>query len=567
MERLDHLALRTTVTVTVAMTYIYLLVRDHSIFKVYCQVSRSDRDLHKSRGNRLLSRDVNYERYESTDSYIKTPVSRSSLPRIDKFIRIFYFFSSFLHSVLLVKYTIICIISNRKLSSLGFIDCYLVGRLAFTARTSAHFKHISLFLSFFHLLWRIMMLYIRPVMKLDWVEFLLRDHDEVMLCEIDSTKNDSCNQESVDKSFKNKANAASGFQPRYESLFFIRNDFSKEGTCYILKPNRTVEGRRILVGFTRLYQILVGFFIGAVLAFVYSVIVTVIFTRTGFELSYITCVNWIRNYTKTNGHQDYEFIYIPDERKGIMSNADRYDYVYIPWNNFTEINFYHTLRIICDFAESFLFWVDTAVAFYFYTFVGCISCLDILIYYFSLRTKIMKTNNRIRKKQTMYVNELNQVYLSDIPRVREISPDINHCELSDIQATVVDFFRLVRNYNNYAAFYTFQVILLWVTYTILFCGWFCATERSVQVVEWYLIEVVATIFMIFIIGSFGLVDYINRRMYNYLATIMTLDTNLATTKRRWCLIMDFYSPDPLYCFTMFRSTKITVLLCLKVSPN
>lgn len=565
------MTLRSTITVSIALSYIYLLVRCNSNFKVYHHIPKIKAPWRQKQNTVCSSTGLRRQcplQDEHDDIHDDSTIVGSSLPHIDKYLRLFYLLSSLLHTVLLIKYIIICFFSNPKLSLSGLVDCYIVGRLAFTARTSAYFKQISLFLSFFHLVWRIMMLYLKPSMKLDWVEFLLHSHEEVILKEINSAKALVFREQVLDGEESSSANiidtSASTRVLHYESLFYIRNVFQKGGPSYFIRPNRTVKSRRILVAFTLLYQILVGGFIIGILAFVYSVVITVIFTRTGFELSYRTCVNYIREISLKNGTRDYAFIYDLNET-GINEMISNYNNVYVTWDNFSPINMYHTLRIIFDLGESFIFWVDTAVAFYFYTYVACMTCLDIIVYYFYLVAKIDETNRKFRRQRLEAAREYHHRVPYRICGGHQATNSEHHHEISNIQANVVDFFELIRRYNNYAAFYTFQVIMLWVTYTVLLCGLFMAKEKSVHVLEWYLIEVVATIFMIIIIGSFGLVDYISKRLYSHLMIAIAQDINLASTRRRWCIIMNFYTPDPMYCFTMFRSNKITILLCLKVS--
>lgn len=153
--------------------------------------------------------------------------------------------------------------------------------------------------------------------------------------------------------------------------------------------------------------------------------------------------------------------------------------------------------------------------------------------------------------------------MADAVRDRPISELVNishRAEILDIQAMVIDFFSLVNSYNSYAAFYTLYSVVIWLAYSAICSSWLYVPGNVTDTnkLEWYALQMMATLFMCHVIGSLSSIRLASRDLYRLIATLAALDLTANAHKNdRWLVLMRHYSPLPLYCFTTFRLSEIS----------
>lgn len=131
------------------------------------------------------------------------------------------------------------------------------------------------------------------------------------------------------------------------------------------------------------------------------------------------------------------------------------------------------------------------------------------------------------------------------------------------QSVLVDYFALVNRYNVYARCHVACSIFMWVAYSVSIWGWTFSLASLSELAGWYLIQGVATVLIIFVVGMFSLVKVCSLKLHAEMATAMALDLNKAT-KLRWMAILEYYFPKPAYCLTISESTEISWLFCFQV---
>lgn len=550
---LGRTMLRILATTAVCMTYSYMIVRDLAVHDSEVKQCQSDSEFDSIKRKKSSTWELfSYREIKATRTSVsKYADQEHKRPNFIRYLRGAYIVSMSYHGVMIIKYILLCALSTfQSLQQYGWLDCFILGRFALTPRLSKASKFVALFLTFFHFLWRVIMVLRLPKIRLEWAEFLQYNYDEVLFEEIRAARVNSY-EYSSDHQLSKIYSRPPKQDPTRLRLFYVTSLFHRTNRP-ILRPNRTIKGRQYLIRFFVFYWTIGALIIISLVSFLVVTLTPTCFTKLGFEQSYDVCARWITKQTRENNHSVESYSYIYTSRLEMSDLEKSRDRFILEWQDLRPYNLYNIIKLIFDYFDNLIIWYDTIVAFAVYTFVGMILSVDVVIYFVSLRSRLRKLNARLGQ----------MVKMSDRLKMAQVGS--SHYEIQAVQALIIDYFMQIDKYNAFANFFTMFVMLLWITYTFCFCSWFVRSEWHV-VFEWYAIEALSTVFVIMIITTFGVIDSYSRQLYSLITRAMALDNNVSQSKKRWMIILDYYNMNPIFCFRLFRSYKISVFFCLHVS--
>lgn len=548
--------LKLVAVVAVCMTYSYMIVRDLSKNDSIKDRKISRKTTREREAESKIRQLFSYDEARTTDGfkskYIEYEIKN---PKFVRYLRVAYIFSMLIHATMLIKYIILCLLTtNKSLQSYGWIDCYILGRFALTPRLSRASKFVALFLTFFHFLWRLVMTLRLPRIRLEWAEFLQYSYDDVLFEEVKAKSQRMRSREDNIGLGAKLCRKSITVEPSRSRIFYTGTIFNQHQPV-VIRPNRTVQGRLYLTRFIIFYWSLAGIIITSLVSFLVITMTPTCFTQFGFEQSYDVCVSWIINQVKIDNRSSRDYAHIYTARREMVDIEITRDWFVLPWTELRPYNSYNIMKLIFDYVDNIVIWFDTIVAFADYTFVGMIVCIDIVIYFVSLRNRLRRLKRRLSQTYEPWLYR-------EKPLLSQVETDNE--EVHIIQVLTVDYFMQIDKYNAFANFYTQFVLLLWISYTFCFCSWFVESEWHI-ILEWYAIEVISTLFVILIICTFGVIDSFSRQLHSLITVAMALDSNITHSKKRWMRILDYYSLTPIFCFRLFSSYKISIFLCLQVS--
>ena len=137
-------------------------------------------------------------------------------------------------------------------------------------------------------------------------------------------------------------------------------------------------------------------------------------------------------------------------------------------------------------------------------------------------------------------------------------------ESTIVQAILHDHFLLVRDYNNLVSFYFTFLMIIFIMNTLFISYWTNTIKSRTVELEFVVAEAIVAILFVIFLFTAALARSVNFKLAALINKALTLETN-QEAKRRWTSIISYYKPRPLYCFTIFGSTEISWLFCVKVS--
>jgi len=138
-------------------------------------------------------------------------------------------------------------------------------------------------------------------------------------------------------------------------------------------------------------------------------------------------------------------------------------------------------------------------------------------------------------------------------------------EIFELQLLLIDHFKLLRSYSHYVGYYFAFVVAAWACFTASVVIWFGFAGGEGIFLIFYAVQILGTTGVVTCLCVLAYVRGRNRRLYSYVATLMARDANYTETKRLWLQIVDYFTPKPLYCFTLASRTEISFMLIIKVS--
>lgn len=516
---------RLFVTGTVCISCMYYAIRDARFNKLYSSSScRSAlRSLSLPRRFNSPLRTIPESSEDSKASKVRYRQSR--LLNLDRLMLFYIKAMRYVHFCVLFKCILVCLLDNKLLYPIRWLDCYLFGRVSMGARLTKESKYFAVYVTGLIVVW-LTITRIKCKMKLDIVEFLLMDSSS-------SQEQNDCK--------------SAGSRKVYESLLYIRTETKSGETKFTLRPTRTNEARKYFEKVTVNFCLIGGF-----LMLVWSLIliylnVTLVVTRQGFQLNYCNCLGWINNQPNKS---DFEHIC------WFCNSTDFHrswpDSPVIPLQDLVPFSsWYQKIRVLVDFLDPTLVWSTLQSQMFGSIYILFILVADIWLYCSKLRFRLKLMDVELARLESGCINEQKK-HFADEDSIREL------------QSMLLDYFGIIDRYNRFASVFAVYFFLILSTFWFMLyylSHWF----REIETLpEWRMIELGNFLAFFSISICLSTVKMMSLSLYPLIANVAAKETRDASVRKNWTAILNFYYPKPNYCFRV-HNQEISWMFSLKVS--
>lgn len=501
--------------------------------------------------------------------------------------RYYFIITALLQLMFILKdFAIIILKYLPESSPYRLIDCFLLGRLIVTGTFTQVSQRFGLHVNCFQFIWSIQNLYLRPPIRLDCLEFLLYNSDQVEAIEFECCSNvgpigrpdDTWQSVSLNNSpvrvTKSYQRSRSGaikypvFQYREETVS-LTGDVTDSVR---FRKNRSLESWSKLmqstISFFRLFM-LTAVACGTPVVYCMA---TVMITKQGFELNYSTCTNLIRSLDEKKRSQ-LGYIHLPEVGE---KNYSKSLSLALDWTDIISFDDpYNLARLLADIFQTSVILNLSAMSFLFNTYIALMEAGDVENYLDFLEVELAKLISDLRRSwnarsQMLRLDSL--LSLMGEERINQTAPDSTKKfvdlqmmkRITDLQAQLIDFWALVARYNYLVGRHTSFVIMLWLVGSALSADYLLAPNGIVyyEVVSF---QIFTTGYFLGVVGRFASITRRIRRLYPMIASAMAYEGGI-DSKRRWSFILNYFYPKPLYCFTITEFT-ISWHFCLQVSSG
>lgn len=515
----------------------------------------------------------------------------ATVQNIEPFSRRLYRTLLWLHLLLLVKYVLIEVLAHSGLlDNVRWIDCFMLGRFRFVGRTNKISGWMAIWaLVTFLCMQSVNAAQLSTKFRFHFIEFLWHNLRDVLRFEAyGPTRNRliASGDQTMAPQEQCVPSAADNFNP----LFHIRT----ERGHIILRPNRSAEC------WLKMDQLNRALFFGLATSFlVWCALLTFaiggsIFTGTGFELAYSSCARWLRDQQKVD-KAAFAYIY-----RTPLRLADELPFEKLPTVISIELpaaTAYNLVRIVVDLAENYLIYVEFTWAVWSTFYLVICSSIDVINNAEQIKPMLSAAINRFNGQRSVKITPLSVVptafnkrkqaklrktkrqpsNLSRPPETPSVEAEGEQrlaIVVEHLQAVLVDHFELIRSYNTFVSYILNLPIGCWISYTLIICIWMSRIKHLTLETEFKMAQIGALFCTFSVMSSAVIVRSHNRALYPLIASLMALDdlevqkfpsSMNSITKYRWITIMKYYAPKPTFCFTLFNSTQVSWLFCLKVS--
>jgi hypothetical protein len=367
-----------------------------------------------------------------------------------------------LYLVLLIKYRLISLISpGSLLDELRYLDCFLFGRYKFIGRTDRCSGQIVTGLVILFGLYRIVVIYCEPRFRFYALEFLLNDFEDVQANELIRMESPEHENEPGDDSpttvgssttkssyghhrqvagrsaaagtASGRTSSSSGGsrsaarKSRVDSICYIKNPFHLGRSEWYLRPNRSPESWLLLNQCTRIIFALLVLASVAWFAIIWYMIGGSIISDLGFEISYSTCVSWLRDEQfqlqrrQQHPQQHHHNHHQQQQQQHQLINVSEqhyYSYIYkapkviasemkvdnlpariaISSENLQRPTLYNVVRIAADLIENQLIYMEFNFAFSATLYLLTIQSIDVLINGNQIKAQLVDLLGRLSRQ-------------------------------------------------------------------------------------------------------------------------------------------------------------------------
>jgi hypothetical protein len=581
--------------VQLMMKFIILITSTYWPFLLQCASNKADYCLEISRA--IEEFDLKLLMRIAIESDLKPLAEVASWRRLAT---IYKRIMTFTFPYVVVKYSLILLIRWFGLSfgSLGYFDCFMVGRFKFLGRASRVGEFLLIIFAIIYCTYLFILLELVPGFKFYASEFMLHDPDSVESFSEYVKSADKQHQHHHHHScgppiiiVRDGAGPSSGAAPavaankrqpqvdmncktpKIDSLFYLKNRLNANvDREWIRRPNRTVASWLSLNHNIRII-VTAGIIVALLFIGVVSYLLAgSVLSDIGFESSYPACASWIRD-KQTNGSREFSSIYVaPRLLAHEMEIKDLPPIIPFELVNKRQMTWYKAIIVICDtFENVYLYGLFTLNLMFVYCLVA-LYALDIIKNSTAIRLRLVALMRSMANKRRQADPDADhQPIQSDGDAYGggdgPFDHDPGHHEESiRCQALVVDHLEQTIAYNKFASFFFSVLFAMWLGYTLLIYLWLGSASNKELEYEFLIVQLLATSFMITLLSIGATVSTHNGKLYIAIARLMaSTDALERDTKLRWASLMDFFSPKPLHCLTLLGSVKISWLLSLKVS--
>jgi hypothetical protein len=497
---------------------------------------------------------------------------------------------------ILLKYPLVQLLAPGSwLSDYQMLDCFLIGRFKLFGRTGKLSGQLVIFITLYFTLYRLYIICVLPKFRFYAFEFLLHDYETIRLEETRAKLAPCQHQQPKLQQQYESASGACYRLPAGEPanpLLYLTSKF--DSGQKFLRLNRTSDSWDRLNTFARLLLLasLTGTLVWVCL--VWYMLVGAFLTNFGFEMTYPTCVSWLKGRQQpdeqwkggsANDQYDYSFIYVAPKLSANDLQIEQLPIrVPLKADDLQRFSIYNTIRIVADMAENYLIYLEFILTFFAHFCTLIMNSLDILQNANEIKVKLIKNIETLSEldQRSHFItwsaynmaapvskqNRLNDLddkdLLATIERKISSYRQLEH-ELDETQALLVDHFELTKAYNVYASTFFLFIFAGWTCYTTIVCIWMAQVRSRAVEIEFVIVEVGACFLAMVFLWSAEIVRSRNFELYPLITRLMARDCVFSATKSRWPTILMFYYPRPMYCLTLLGFCEISWLFNLKVS--
>lgn len=590
--------------------------------------------------------------------------SSTKLPNLAKLCTFYNYFAAISCTLMFLKYALILTLDSPKYQHLNYISCFMPGRITSTAAHAKVMPYFAAFIYGFMTLVRIAALTQRKS-RIEVIEFLLFKYNEIRTIER-TRRNSSLNFvsgfqetgrfESIygsrqldflvsDINAKSGTGASAGDDAssgqsskiiHYQLLEFeqfnnVNNSDSNYCNCkggdgcsskYSMKLNRGSDAWLLLA--KSFVSIVVGAFFAVLLMCILHTRLSLplVITLRGFSFTYWQCAEWLRDTDNETRHR-FEFIH-QNRLDYSQINATTHKF-FMPFNNFIELNWYHSLRLCADVTENICFYTFLIIGSMASISYSTMILLDHCYYIWKIQLRLNQTLVKLRLvdrdlvEHSRFIKQRSQQHqnhqhsqhntrlsLPPISPLRHSSNEeaankrstssfvaeerhddcsfmyhhnhhhhghnqanlIENNQLAATQWMLIDLFKQIRVHNSYQSASSTLLIAVWIIFSIIVSYFSCLSDRYIaglSITTWYLTYLGGSIYTLAILSSSSIVEQRSRKLYNSINSCMALDFSIGGRKSMWRLILDHFYPEPMYCFRLYDRIRIQWMLVIKLA--
>lgn len=469
-----------------------------------------------------------------------------------------------IYMIIILKYALIILLDLELFAAYRYMDCFVLGRFQFLGRTGLMSKYLAATLASSLCIYRIH-LFGRPRHRFDCLNFLMKGHDAALKNQLQLDGPTSC---------KNNNTDLTSSDPTY----FIRNNHPLvehlgHSECHIQRLDRTPRCWQILARYTINYVLLIMVTAMVVTTSLFFLLSPSLFNSLGYCMRYSSCTRWLRTLNESQ-QVAYSYLIDPQQNVGCSVVKTRDLPIILPFNNFIPFNVFHVTRIVFDFMDDNIVYMD-----FFFTHACHLYIMLVMVSESYLNVSRMKpkltsliyTLNLVVNNWNIRENYMANLDMVTIRRRDKFPFRLNYHEvelqkdLIEIQKIISDHFRKTTSYNSYISFHCLFCVVIWLVYATVLCLWVGLSGRQAVLAELYFSMGLASVLFMAMFSLPASYRRVNLSLYTPISSLMALDYFNHTTKSTWITILDHFHPRPMYCFSILGSTELSWLFALKVS--
>lgn len=481
------------------------------------------------------------------------------------------------YGFLSIKYLLLCLLNLDYFAGYRFLDCYVVGRIAFSTKSYNATRVLIVIALIFSLVFRLIIVNkTAQSVNYELFRFFELDSEEVVSNEIQLRRyRKALRRGAINLAIENtikyddiplrySLEAIGRYSPpvpHHEKFrFYFENPFESRPdrlNSILLRLNRKSDARQMLKNAMIIYYpIALAIFLFIPMIYMYFFILETTVTSKGFLINYDNCIKHIESLS-------------PEEAL-LYSHIYRTNLSLLPSGSITSVPIlspYHIIRLFADVIEFIFAWCECCLAVALYTNIMILQLLDLTIYLKLLKEKVQTTIEYMRYNSMTTVEHVKMVRNLNFALVRDqkYGPPETDCCAATTQADILDYLRLVASYRGYARFQTSAILLVWVAMAMGTSFWLAVNKFDDLRGEWRWAQLGVASYAIVAMGTLAYFESSSRKLYTLMSSAMAVDNDIIGTKLRWCHLTMFFHPKPLYCITILDISKYSWLSCMQVS--
>lgn len=392
--------------------------------------------------------------------------------------------------------------------------CYVPRFVFHEGLEQSYMVWLSVVVSIIHLTWRIMVVVFERSFTLDMLPYLSWN-DELIREGSDSSK------------ALNDYNSRAGLDLVQNVIFYRSFDATTNNPALRVRPNRTPEARRRLYAFINQFSIVSAVIVATATLLIMSIVLRTILLK------------------QNDLYQGCEVVF--------------FDRAYL-------------IRFFFSWTNTSILFIDNALIIYLQPGLVVILIYDLYLYWKSIEARLIRLRNllpiaraisdqcqshmmtKIRNSGQMDNGSryLRRMSLSGVLNFGQL--DIER-EITELRWVMVDFFKQVSQVDRFVSTVVGLAIVTWLLANAM------VTMTGLQLHTQYLTVIIVRSFQIaglFALTVMSLIFFVIKQVsedaYLIISTLMAFDPSI--NKKRWIVLLEYYTFKPRYAITVYRTHKI-----------